>query len=357
MYVSYENAQGGVFRSNDKGETWTRMSDTNPRPMYFSQIRVDPNNDQRICMAGVTLYFSEDGGKTFVPNMSQTIHADFHAIWIDPANSDHMVTGCDGGINFTWDRARTWDYVNNVTVSQFYEVAFDTKKPYNVCGGLQDNGSWCGPSATLHTEGITNEDWFNVFGADGFYAQFDKDDPDIVYAEGQDGNLNRRNLKTGEVRSIRPAPKVNSEQLRFQWNSPLVASKHASNTLYYGGNYLFKSTDRGDSWTRWGPDLSTGVDRNKIPIMGRMPDKEMRSPSDGVGAFATITVVGESPLAKPDFKSLPNPNPPAAVIAEAKCSSAIPITESADESSPVPSQPDSDSRTDFNIWPISKASN
>ncbi len=233
MYVSYENAQGGVFRSNDKGETWTRMSDTNPRPMYFSQIRVDPNNDQRICMAGVTLYFSEDGGKTFVPNMSQTIHADFHAIWIDPANSDHMVTGCDGGINFTWDRARTWDYVNNVTVSQFYEVAFDTKKPYNVCGGLQDNGSWCGPSATLHTEGITNEDWFNVFGADGFYAQFDKDDPDIVYAEGQDGNLNRRNLKTGEVRSIRPAPKVNSEQLRFQWNSPLVASKHASNTLYY----------------------------------------------------------------------------------------------------------------------------
>ena len=296
VYVAYEHAMGGVFRSNDKGETWTRMSDTNPRPMYFSQIRVDPTNDQRIWMAGVTLYYSEDGGKTFVPNMSQTIHADFHAIWIDPANSDHMVTGCDGGVNFTWDRARTWDYVNNLTISQFYEVAFDTKKPYNVCGGLQDNGSWCGPSATLHTEGITNEDWFSVFGADGFYAQFDKDDPDIVYAEGQDGNLNRRNLKTGEVRSIRPLPKVNTEQLRFQWNSPLVASKHTSNTLYYGGNYLFKSTDRGDSWTRLGPDLSTGVDRNKIPIMGRMPDKEMRSPSDGVGAFATITVVGESPL-------------------------------------------------------------
>jgi photosystem II stability/assembly factor-like uncharacterized protein len=296
VYVAYENAKGGVFRSDDKGETWKHMSDTNPRPMYFSQIRVDPNNDQRIWMAGVTLYFSEDGGKTFVPNMSQTIHADFHAIWIDPANSDHMVMGCDGGVNFTWDRAKTWDYVNTITVSQFYEVAFDNKTPYNVCGGLQDNGSWCGPSATLHTEGITNEDWFNVFGADGFYAQFDKDDPDIVYAEGQDGNLNRRNLKTGEVKSIRPAPKTNDERLRFQWNSPLVASKHTSNTLYYGGNYLFKSIDQGDSWQRLGPDLSTGVNRDKIPIMGRMPDREMRSPSDGVGSFATITVVSESPL-------------------------------------------------------------
>jgi photosystem II stability/assembly factor-like uncharacterized protein len=300
VYVAYENAKGGIFRSEDKGDTWTRMSDTNPRPMYFSQIRVDPNNDQRIWLAGVTLYFSDDGGKTFNPNVSKTIHADFHAIWIDPANSDHVVTGCDGGINFSWDRARTWDYVNNITVSQFYEVAFDTKKPYNVCGGLQDNGSWCGPSATLHTEGITNEDWFNVFGADGFYAQFDKDDPDIVYAEGQDGNLNRRNLKTGEIRSIRPAAIESAlgkqERYRFQWNSPIVASKHASNTLYYGGNYLFKSTDRGDSWARLGPDLSTGVDRDKLPIMGRVPDREMRSPSDGVGAFATITVVSESPV-------------------------------------------------------------
>jgi Sortilin, neurotensin receptor 3, len=296
VYVLYEHAKGGVFRSEDKGESWTHMADTNPRPMYFSQIRIDPNNDQRIWMAGVTLFFSEDGGKTFRPNMSPSIHADFHAIWIDPANSDHMVTGCDGGINFTWDRARTWDYVNTITVSQFYEVAYDMKKPYTVCGGLQDNGSWCGPSATLHAGGITNEDWFKIFGADGFYAQFDKDDPDIVYAEGQDGNLNRRNLKTGEVRSIRPAPKDNKERYRFQWNSPLVASKHSSGTLYYGGNFLFKSTDRGDSWVRLGPDLTTGVDRNKLPIMGRAPDREMRSPSDGVGTYATLTVVSESPL-------------------------------------------------------------
>lgn len=295
VYALYENAKGGVFRSNDKGETWTLMSSVNPRPMYFSQIRIDPNNDQRLWMAGVTLHHSEDGGKTWNTNMSPTIHADFHAIWIDPANSDHMVTGCDGGINITWDRAKTWDYVNTISIAQFYEVSLDMKRPYNVCGGLQDNGSWCGPSATLKLKGITNDDWITVYGADGFYAGFDNDDNDIVYAEGQDGNLNRRNLKTGEVRSIRPAPKETEEHYRFQWNSPLLVSRHSSATLYYGGNFLFKSTDRGDTWKRLGGDLTTGVDRNKLPIMGRVPDKEMRSPSDGVQAFATLTVIAESP--------------------------------------------------------------
>lgn len=288
VYTLVEHARGGVFRSEDRGETWTRMSETNPRPMYFSQIRVDPNNDQRIWLGGVTLFLSEDGGRSFRTNVSQNIHADFHAIWIDPANSEHMVTGCDGGINVSWDRAKTWDYVNTINIAQFYEIHHDMKKPYTVCGGLQDNGTWCGPSATLFREGITNDDWFKVFGADGFYAQFDKDDPDIVYLEGQDGNLNRRNLKTGEVRSIRPAPKEGEERFRFQWNSPILVSRHSSQVIYYGGNYVFKSSDRGDSWKKLGPDLSTGVDRNKLPIMGRVPDREMRSPSDGVGSFATI---------------------------------------------------------------------
>jgi photosystem II stability/assembly factor-like uncharacterized protein len=298
VYVVLDHAKGGVFRTTDRGETWTRMSDTNPRPMYFSQIRVDPNNDQRIWLAGVTLYYSDDGGRTFTPNVSQTIHADFHAIWIDPANSDHVLTGCDGGINITWDRAHTWDYVNTIAISQFYEIDYDLKRPYNVCGGLQDNGTWCGPSATLFREGITNEYWSTVFGADGFYARFDKEDPDIVYAEGQDGNLNRRNLKTGEVRSIRPAPKDITERYRFQWNSPLVASQHTAHTLYYGGNYVFKSTDRGDSWKPLGADLSTGVNRDTLPIMGRTPDRAMGAASDGVSAFATVTVIAESPVAQ-----------------------------------------------------------
>jgi photosystem II stability/assembly factor-like uncharacterized protein len=295
VYVSYEHAKGGVFRSEDKGETWTRMSDYNPRPMYFSQIRVDPNNDQRLWLAGVSLAFSEDGGKTFNPNVSQTIHADFHAIWIDPSNSDHVVTGCDGGVNITWDRARTWDYVNTITISQFYEIAYDMKRPYNVCGGLQDNGSWCGPSATLHEQGITNEDWYKVYGADGFYAGYDNEDNDIVYAEGQDGNLQRRNLKTGEVRAIRPEARDGEEHYRFQWNAPLLVSRHNSKTVYYGGNYLFKSTDRGETWRKLGPDLTNHAERNKIAVMGRMPDREMRSPNDGVSSWSTLTVIAESP--------------------------------------------------------------
>jgi photosystem II stability/assembly factor-like uncharacterized protein len=295
VYVCYEHAKGGIFRSDNKGETWTHMGDYNPRPMYFSQIRVDPNNDQRIWLAGVSLAFSEDGGKTFNPNVSRTIHADFHAIWVDPANSDHVVTGCDGGVNITWDRARTWDYVNTITISQFYEIAYDMKRPYNVCGGLQDNGSWCGPSATLHDQGITNEDWLKVYGADGFYAGYDNDDNDIVFAEGQDGNLQRRNLKTGEVRAIRPDPKDGEEHYRFQWNSPLLVSRHTPKTVYYGGNYVFKSTDRGDTWRKLGPDLTNAVDRNKIPVMGRTPDREMRSPNDGVGSWGTVTVIAESP--------------------------------------------------------------
>ena len=295
VYVSYENAKGGIFRSDNKGETWTHMSDYNPRPMYFSQIRVDPTNDQRVWLAGVSLAFSEDGGKTWQQNVSRTIHADIHAIWIDPSNSDHVFIGCDGGVNITWDRARTWDYVNTITIAQFYEVAFDMKRPYTVCGGLQDNGSWCGPSATLHDQGITNDDWFKVYGADGFYAGVDGEDNDIVFAEGQDGNLQRRNLKTGEVRSIRPDPKEGEEHYRFQWNSPLLVSKHAPQTIYYGGNYLFKSSDRGDTWRKLGPDLTTGADRNKIAVMGRTPDREMRSPNDGVGSWATLTVIAESP--------------------------------------------------------------
>jgi photosystem II stability/assembly factor-like uncharacterized protein len=295
VYVCYEHAKGGVFRSDNKGETWTKMGDYNPRPMYFSQIRIDPNNDQRIWLAGVNLAFSEDGAKTFNQNVSQTIHADFHAIWIDPKNSDHVVTGCDGGVNITWDRAKTWDYVNTITISQYYEVAYDMKRPYNVCGGLQDNGSWCGPSATRHEQGITNEDWYKVYGADGFYAGYDNEDNDIVFAEGQDGNLQRRNLKTGEVRAIRPEPKEGEEHYRFQWNSPLLVSRHASKTIYYGGNYLFKSTDRGETWRKLGPDLTNHADRNKIPVMGRTPDREMRSPNDGVSAWGTLTVITESP--------------------------------------------------------------
>ena len=288
---------GGIYRSEDKGFTWTRMSDTNPRPSYYSQVRIDPNSDQRVWVLGAPLYLSEDGGKTFRQDRWPKIHSDFHAMWIDPANSDHIVLGSDGGVTVTYDSGRSWDYLNNLPLGQFYEIAFDMAKPYHVCGGLQDNYSWCGPSASTITQGIANDEWYNIGGGDGFDTKMDPTDPNIVYTESQDGNLLRRDMRTGESRSLRPLEDNDkSPRYRFQWNSPLVLSSHDTKTLYYGGNHLFKSTDRGDSWQRLGPDLTTGVERDKLPILGKVPDKDTLSRHDGVQNYPCATTVAESPV-------------------------------------------------------------
>ncbi len=297
VYALVEHANGGIFRSEDRGETWTKMSDTNPRPMYYSKVRIDPNNDQRIWVLGAQMFYSEDGGKTFSQDLVQRIHGDYHAMWINPANSDHMITGSDGGIHWSWDRGRTWDFVATVPLGQFYEIGVDMREPYYICGGLQDNNTWCGPSASTNPRGISNDDWFTIGGGDGFYAQMDPTDHNIVYAESQDGNLLRRDLRTGESRSIRPQPDEGEKPFRFQWNSPIVISKYDPKTLYYGGNFLFKSPDRGDSWTKVSPDLTSGADRNAQPIMGRVPDRQTRSRHDGVQNWPAITTLAESPRA------------------------------------------------------------
>ncbi len=296
VYALIENANGGIYRSEDKGETWTKMGTTNPRPMYYSQPRVDPNNDLRIWLMGAPIYFSEDGGKTFVQNRGQRIHGDYHAFWIDPANSEHMLAGTDGGIHQTYDGGKNWDFINTIPLGQFYEIGVDMARPYNICGGLQDNNSWCGPSATPYTRGISNDEWTTVGGGDGFYAQIDPTDPSIVYAESQDGNVLRRNMKTRESKSIRPVEKQGEARYRFQWNTPIVISAHKPTTIYYGGNFLFKSLDRGDNWTKLGGDLTNGQDRNKLAIMGKVPDRETMSRHDGVQQWPTTTTVAESPL-------------------------------------------------------------
>ena len=300
VYVTVEHANGGVYRSIDKGETWTRQADINavPRPMYFSQLRVDPNNDQRLWQAGVTLQYSDDGGKTWTGQFGQTPHADTHGIWIDPKDSNHLVIGNDGGINITYDRGRNWDFANTVPLGQFYEVGADNSMPYKVCGGLQDNNTWCGPSQTMNPQGIRNDDWYTVGGGDGFYAQPDPNDPDIVYGESQDGNLFRRNVRTGENKSIRPREADGEKPYRFQWNSPIMPSSHEKNLIYYAANFVFRSPDRGDNWTKISPDLTTNVDRNTLAIMGKVPDKNTRSRHDGVQQFPTITTISESPLNK-----------------------------------------------------------
>ena len=296
VYALIQHEKGGIYRSEDKGETWKKMSDTNPRPSYYSQVRIDPNNDLRIWALGAQMFYSEDGGKTFSTQRVRGIHGDYHAMWIDPADSNHMITGSDGGIHWSYDAGKSWDFLNTIAIGQFYEVSLDNEKPYQVCGGLQDNASWCGPSATLARDGIRNWDWSLMPGGDGFYAAIDTVEPWIVYTESQDGHISRLDTRTHQMREIMPRAKMSEPHYRFQWNSPVAISAFDHKTVYYGGNHLFKSTNRGDTWERLGDDLTSGADRNKLQIFGKTPDKNTLSRHDGVQEYPTITTLSESPL-------------------------------------------------------------
>jgi photosystem II stability/assembly factor-like uncharacterized protein len=291
----------GVYRSTDRGETWEQMSQENPRPMYFSKIRIDPNDPERIYLGGVQLHISSDGGRTFVRN-AREVHSDHHALWIDPSNSNHLIMGSDGGISVSFDRAESWRMYDNIALAQFYEIGFDMQDPYFVCGGLQDNGTWCGPSATWSQQGVRNHDWFNIHGGDGFYAQMDPSDPSIVFAESQNGNISRVDLTTGERQSIRPLMRGDmdnedeeDDDYRWNWNTPIHISIHNRQTLYAGANVLARSTDQGRSWTIISPDLTKDLDRSTLEIMG-VPENRMLSRHDGVSSYGTITTIAESPL-------------------------------------------------------------
>ena len=295
VYAIVENAEGGIFRSEDRGASWTRMSDTNPRPMYYSHIHIDPNNDQRLWVLGARMYNSDDGGRTFVTDRVQRIHGDHHALWIDPRDSNHMFLGSDGGVHFSWDRGLSWNFANNIALGQFYEIGYDFSTPYRVYGGLQDNGSWGGPSRTTFRQGISNEDWVRVGGGDGFYTQVVPGDPDTMYVESQNGNLRRLNRRSGETKTIRPEPDEGEDRYRFDWNSPIVVSPDDPDLVLYGGNRLFFSRDRGDAWTA-SPDLTKRVDRDELPIMGEIVTDETLSRHDGISSFGQIVTVALSPL-------------------------------------------------------------
>ena len=201
-----------------------------------------------------------------------------------------MLLGSDGGIHYSYDRGLTWDFVNTLALGQFYEIGYDMETPYNIYGGLQDNANWGGPVRTRHQQGISNEDWFSVGGDDGFYTQIDPNDATTIYFESQNGVLRRL-----EAKSIRPEPDEGETRYRFDWNSPVVISPHDSKTIYYGGNRLFKSTNRGDEWTRT-VDLSKNRDRDELPIMGVMLNDDTLSRNDGISTYGQITTISESPL-------------------------------------------------------------
>ena len=286
----------GVYRSDDKGETWTQQSTTNPRPMYYSQIRVDPNNDLKVWVLGTSMYYSEDAGITFRQDLARSAHVDHHAFWWDPNDSNRIILGNDGGLNWTYDGGLTWVDMQTIPWAQFYEISADNQEPfYNVMGGLQDNGTWYGPSGNYWRIGITNRDWMTINGGDGFYTKADPTDPNIVYAESQGGSLNRLDMSTMSRRSIRPSPPEGSgERYRFNWNSPIMISPHDPARIYFGGNKFFISDDRGDTW-RSTEDLTKQIDRNELEIMGVVNSQIRISRNDGISNYGNITTISESP--------------------------------------------------------------
>jgi len=308
--------RSGVWRSNDRGKTWQLASNNNNRPMYYSQIRIDPTNPDIVYTMGASLYKSTDGAKTFAVVRGMG-HGDHHAMWINPRNPNQLMLGNDGGFNISWDQGATWDFINTMPVGQFYAVGVDMRRPYYVCGGLQDNGSWCGPSATRTGGGIANFDWYRVGGGDGFYAQIDPTNYNTVYAESQQGNMRRLDLATGDSTSVRPRastparnnqpaqasnvvpPPAAGESYRFNWNTPIQISPHDPRTIYTGADRFFRSTDRGDSWTAT-DDLSKQIDRSTLPIMGVAGDQPMASKHDGQSNYGNITTLAESP-SRPGF--------------------------------------------------------
>ena len=264
---------GGVYKSTDSGETWTRINSINPRPMYFSQVRVDPSDDKLLYVLGVSFYASTDGGRTFRLDRPSNgnVHSDEHALWIDPKDGRHMLIGTDGGFYVTYDRTKTWEHLTLADLGQFYHVCLDNRKPYHVYGGLQDNGSWGGPSRTLRSTGPINEDWFMVGGGDGFVCRVDPEDPDLIYSESQDGAVRRRNMRTGEGASLRPRPaggqgggqgggrrgggQGGGQQHRYNWNTPFILSVHNPGIVYVGAEMVFRSLKHGD-------DMKAGLTRN-----------------------------------------------------------------------------------------------
>ncbi len=297
--VEAEDGKGGFFRSTNRGESWEKRSGFNTSGNYYQEIYCDPYNVDKIFSMDTWLHHTEDGGLSFKATGETSKHVDNHCIWIDPKNTNHWLVGCDGGLYETYDHAVTWQYKQNLPITQFYKVALDNDAPfYNVYGGTQDNNSLGGPSRTINNAGIQNSDWFITNGGDGFESQVDPQDPNIVYAQAQYGWLIRYDRQSGEKIGIQPMPGKDEDAYRWNWDAPLLISNHDHKTLYFAANKVFKSTDMGNTWETISPDLTRQLDRNTMKVMGEVqsPDVVMKNQSTTI--YGNIVALDESPKNK-----------------------------------------------------------
>ena len=294
--VEAADQRGGIFRSTDHGASWERRNPYDSGAMYYGKMVADPKDPERIFVMNVNIQVSVDGGQTLTSLPSRSKHVDNHAMWIDPDNTDHMLVGCDGGLYESWDNAQTWIFFTNLPVTQFYNVWADNSKPdYYVYGGTQDNFSLGGPASTRNAQGVTNYDFFVTNGGDGFMSVVDPEDPNIIYAESQNGGLVRFDRRNGQRVSIQPQEGKGDPPYRWNWDSPIIISPHSHTRLYFGAQFLFRSDDRGDNWTKLGGDLTRELDRNKLPVMGKIWPPDAVAKNASTAFYGNLSQIAESP--------------------------------------------------------------